>query len=400
MSTRLRQIATETEFEQLLATSSRPVLVDVTATWCGPCQRLTPILEEFAATQDTIAVVSLDTDALRPLARRLGGSGIPRLYLFDRGVLQLEAAGVKEPEWLDDMVGGYPALGITRPDGVPLPPRTAARSITLPQPAAGSAVLFTVDGEDGSRQGPVPVPCTVELPAGGYAQLSLTVEAIDSGYLDAVDPSWLDEVCVTEGGTLTAAHLEQVARLSSLRRLEGILTSVQTDDLLVLKDLTLLRTLRISLTPIPLPHGVFPHVTDGGSWLAPSLKDARLAAGLPEHPLHEIATSPVSVSGKLTRRDDGTLQLAVWLEISNGWYTYPPGSDEGLPVSMTLTSPHEVVQPLAAQSNDARLQGQATLVALLDGPDEARLEVTVLACDGSVCAPSATRLVVPLSTTR
>lgn len=73
-------------FEEMLAASDRPVLVDFYATWCGPCQMLAPILEQVGVTlHDRLAVVKIDSDKYPDLASRYGVTALPTLVLFKNG---------------------------------------------------------------------------------------------------------------------------------------------------------------------------------------------------------------------------------------------------------------------------------------------------------------------------
>ena len=69
-------------FEELLA-SSKPLVVDFWATWCGPCQRIAPILDELAAEYDgQIVIYKVDIDKERELAKAFSISSIPAvLYI-------------------------------------------------------------------------------------------------------------------------------------------------------------------------------------------------------------------------------------------------------------------------------------------------------------------------------
>lgn len=60
-----------------------PAIVDFTATWCGPCQRIAPVLDELAAEYDgQIVIYKVDIDKERELAKAFNISSIPAvLYI-------------------------------------------------------------------------------------------------------------------------------------------------------------------------------------------------------------------------------------------------------------------------------------------------------------------------------
>ena len=73
-------------FEELLATSSVPVLVDFYATWCGPCQMMSPILEQVGTQmRNRLQVVKIDTDKYPGIASKYGIQSLPTLVLFKKG---------------------------------------------------------------------------------------------------------------------------------------------------------------------------------------------------------------------------------------------------------------------------------------------------------------------------
>ena len=96
----MQQINSE-QFDAQVIESATPVLVDFTATWCGPCQRLAPTLEtlskEFAG---KATFVKVDIDESPNLAEEYSVEGVPTLLLFKGG----------EP--VDRMVGGQPKPAI------------------------------------------------------------------------------------------------------------------------------------------------------------------------------------------------------------------------------------------------------------------------------------------------
>ena len=72
-------------FDQQVLRSSAPVMVDFYATWCGPCQQLGPVLEQFAAETPGMKVVKVDIDQNRALADRYGVQKIPCVIVFKDG---------------------------------------------------------------------------------------------------------------------------------------------------------------------------------------------------------------------------------------------------------------------------------------------------------------------------
>lgn len=70
---------------EVLETDS-PVLVDFSASWCAPCKRLAPIVDEIAAeTAGQVKVVKLDVDESPAAAKRFGIRGLPTVVAFQNG---------------------------------------------------------------------------------------------------------------------------------------------------------------------------------------------------------------------------------------------------------------------------------------------------------------------------
>lgn len=85
-------------FKKIIHDSSKPVLVDFWATWCGPCRMLAPVLEEVAEERQDITVCKVDVDEERELALEYGISSIPTLLVFKDGEVVKKSIGVISKE--------------------------------------------------------------------------------------------------------------------------------------------------------------------------------------------------------------------------------------------------------------------------------------------------------------
>ena len=82
-------------FRQLINESEMPVLVDFFATWCGPCQTLSPVVEETARVfKDRVKVIKIDVDKNPAIANQYKVRGVPTLILFWKGQPLWQQAGL------------------------------------------------------------------------------------------------------------------------------------------------------------------------------------------------------------------------------------------------------------------------------------------------------------------
>src|SRR3954454_2114615 len=87
---------TDDSFSDDVLTSRTPVLVDLWATWCGPCKMVAPVLEEIAKEKaGALTVARLDVDATPATARDCQVVSIPTLIVFKDGAPVKRIVGAK-----------------------------------------------------------------------------------------------------------------------------------------------------------------------------------------------------------------------------------------------------------------------------------------------------------------
>ncbi len=80
------QTFTDQNFADQVLKSSKPVMVDFWATWCGPCQMAGPVIDEMATDyKDKYVIGKLDVDANQATAQQFGVMSIPTVILFKDG---------------------------------------------------------------------------------------------------------------------------------------------------------------------------------------------------------------------------------------------------------------------------------------------------------------------------
>jgi len=97
--------ANDTNFEAEVMQSDRPVLVDFSAAWCGPCKKLEPIVDEIAGDYDgRLKVVKVDVDSNPSTAARFGVMSVPTLLLVSGGAVKDQMIGLVSKQALADRV--------------------------------------------------------------------------------------------------------------------------------------------------------------------------------------------------------------------------------------------------------------------------------------------------------
>ena len=94
---------TQNDFDKEVLHSDTPVLVDFSATWCGPCQMMGPVMEQLAAEFEGKAkVAKVDIDESADLAAKYGIMSVPSMVFFKNGKVQDQVVGAVPAEHLSE----------------------------------------------------------------------------------------------------------------------------------------------------------------------------------------------------------------------------------------------------------------------------------------------------------
>jgi thioredoxin 1 len=96
----------DVNFEETVLRSDKPVLVDFTATWCGPCKKLAPIVEKLADDlAGQVTVGKCDIGDSPAVAAKYGVKNVPTLMVFKNGQKVASHAGMANREKLVQLLG-------------------------------------------------------------------------------------------------------------------------------------------------------------------------------------------------------------------------------------------------------------------------------------------------------
>ena len=100
----LVKVITKENFESEVLQTTGKVLIDFWAAWCGPCQMMSPIVDEFAENHPEVKVGKINIDEQPELAEKFNVEVIPTLKVFSSGKVVNESVGVIPPQKIEELL--------------------------------------------------------------------------------------------------------------------------------------------------------------------------------------------------------------------------------------------------------------------------------------------------------
>jgi len=96
---------TNENFNEVVSSSDKPVLVDFWASWCGPCRQVSPIMEQLAEEYEGKAIVAkVNVDEQGELSQKFRIMSIPTVMLFKEGQMVEKVVGVRTKEEFSKLI--------------------------------------------------------------------------------------------------------------------------------------------------------------------------------------------------------------------------------------------------------------------------------------------------------
>jgi thioredoxin 1 len=93
---------------QDIINSDKPVLVDFSAEWCGPCKMMAPILSQLKTMMgESTTILKVDVDKNPEVSKQFNIQGVPTLILFQKGAVKWRQSGVIQASQLKGIIDSF-----------------------------------------------------------------------------------------------------------------------------------------------------------------------------------------------------------------------------------------------------------------------------------------------------
>lgn len=97
-------VVTKENFDTFVKKNSKPVLLDFWAAWCGPCRRVSPVIEEIAEERPDVKVCKVNVDEQQELAAEFQIMSIPALVVMEHGKIVNQSVGARPKAQILDLL--------------------------------------------------------------------------------------------------------------------------------------------------------------------------------------------------------------------------------------------------------------------------------------------------------
>lgn len=92
------------KIEEIISKENGKVIIDLWATWCGPCRMLSPVLDEIISENADIKLFKFDVDENQELVEQLKISNVPTLLFYNNGKLLDTTSGIKSKQEILEII--------------------------------------------------------------------------------------------------------------------------------------------------------------------------------------------------------------------------------------------------------------------------------------------------------